>query len=409
MKRLLWIGDAAVPSGFARATHEVLDVLRHAFDVTVLAINYRGDPHEYPYPIYTAMPGGDFMGVGRLIWMCDLIKPDVIVLQNDPWNIPLYTQQLKKFPEYARIPVIGFVAVDGKNCMGAALNDLALGIFWTQFGLDEARAGGFTKPGMVIPLGVDLKNYYPVNKQEARARIKLPLPDAFIVGNVNRNQPRKRWDLCVRYFAEWIHSCKVDDAFLFLHTAPTGDTGIDVRGLAKYYGVLHRLALVEPPTFYGISEDAMRDTYNSFDVQISTTQGEGFGLTTFEGMACGVPQIVPDWAALGDLCKGAARLIPCTSTAIGPPYLNVIGGVADEEEFIQALDSMYQSKTLRESFSADGLVRASEERFRWANIGRAFTDAVADVLKLKKFDVTTLGDKKRKFMYDEPLRKEATS
>lgn len=397
--KLLWIGDAACPSGFARATHEVANVLKEYFEIMMIGINYRGDPHEYPYPIYTAMAGGDFLGVGRLIWMCDFFKPDVIVVQNDPWNVVGYTDHLKQFPEHAKIPVIGFVAVDGKNCRGADLNGLALGIFWTQFGLDEARAGGFTKPGVVIPLGVDLKNYYPVDRKEARARLKLPLPDAFIVGNVNRNQPRKRWDLTLKYFAAWIKSCAPKDAYLMLHTAPTGDTGCDVEQLANYYDIVEHVILIQPPVWYGISEADMRDTYNSFNVQISTTQGEGFGLTTFEGMACGIPQIVPDWAALGELCRDAVSLIPCTSTAIGPPYLNVIGGVADEEEFVRALDALYRSEALRKSVSESGLERVNEERFRWENIGQAFCDVAMLVIGRKKIDVTTFSDAQRRYIY----------
>lgn len=380
MKKLLWIGDAGCPSGFARATHEILDVMRQSFDVTVLGINYRGDPHPYPYPIYAAAVGGDMFGVGRMIWMCDLIKPDVIVLQNDPWNVPAYTGQLKRFPEYKDLPVVASMAVDGLNCEIPRLNDLALGIFWTQFGCDEARYGGFSKDATVIPLGVSLTDYYPVTRADARQRLPDRLHNAFIVGNVNRNQPRKRLDLTIRYFAEWVKSKNIPNAFLYLHVAPTGDTGTDLIQLARYYDVTDNVLTMQPATWYGVSEDDMRMTYNCFDVQISTTQGEGFGLTTFEGMACGVPQIVPDWSALGELVKGAARLVPCTSTAIGPPYVNVIGGIPDEAQFIQALDDVYRKPEVRRQLIADGFDRVSEPRFRWEEIGRAFTDAVKEVV-----------------------------
>lgn len=383
MRKLLWVGDAACPSGFALATHKTLETLRRTFDVTVLGLNYRGDPHTYPYPIYAAAPGGDSFGIGRLIWMCDLVKPDVIVLQNDPWNIRPYLQQLQRFEEYKDIPVIASVAVDGKNCVGSQLNGLAMAIFWTYFGLDEARAGGYTGPATVIPLGVDLSTYYPMDKYDARLRKGLPreFDDVFIVGNVNRNQPRKRWDLCLKYFAEWIKDFDVKDAYLYLHVCPTGDMGVQVKQLALYYGILERLLLVEPPVFYGVSEDSMRETYNCFDVQINTGQGEGFGLTAFEGAACGVPLIASDWAALGELMKGAASLIWCSSTHIGPPYVNVLGGVMDKEACITTLNTVYEQPEFREDLKRKGLTRVSDPRFRWEHIGEEFQEAVDLVLR----------------------------
>lgn len=386
MKKLLWVGDAGCPSGFARATHEILERVQHHYDVTVLAINFRGDPEGYPDFLHGRMwaagGGGDALGVGRLLWMCDRIRPDVIVLQSDGWFIPYYIAQLRKrkpngeylFPEHAAIPVVAAVAVDGKNFRGAWIKDVTLAVFWTQFALNEARTGGYAGEACVIPLGVDVKTFYPVERQGALERQQATgLEGFFVVGNVNRNQPRKRWDLTIKYFAEWVHSRNITDAELFLHTAPTGDESMNVKQLAEYYGILDRLALCQPETFYGKPDDDMRDTYNCFDVCITTTQGEGFGLPTLEAMACGVPCIVPAWSALGDWAKGAAAMVPCTSTAMqSDQTVNgtaVIGGVADQRAFIEALDTLYRDKQHRNVVADLGLARAHEPRFRWDNIG----------------------------------------
>jgi len=401
MKKLLWIGDAACPSGFARATHEILGTLSKHYDVTVLGLNYNGDPHPYPYPIYACFPGGDTLGIGRIVWLADRVKPDVIVIQNDGWHIPFYMQALAESKRHSHVPVVAAVAVDAKNFNGAWLKGISLAIFWTQFALDEARLGGYTGPARVISLGVD-PFYLPGDRRQARLARKLDqILDTFIVGNVNRNQTRKRWDLTIRYFAEWVYdgmpldqrtmdnpktgtrsNKAINDAWLYLHTAPTGDEGVDVVALARYYGIGDRLALMTPDTFYGITEEQMRDTYRSFDVQMTTTQGEGFGLTTFEGMACGVPQIVPDWSALGELCNGAVRLVPCTSTALNAVHSGTIGGVADEAAFVAALDDLYRNQMARRSYAARGMARAREARFRWPVIGQAWLGALGQVLGL---------------------------
>ena len=393
MKKLLWVGDGPdCPSGFGRVTREVLAVLSQHYDVTVLGINHRGDPSTVSYPVYAAAVEGDAMGINRLIWMCDLVQPDVIVLQNDGWHIPYYMSRLRQrkgngeyaFPEHAAVPVVAAVAVDGKNFQGEWLRGVTHAIFWTQFALNEAAAGGYSGPASVIPLGVDTENYRPMDKLDARLRRGLPreMDDAFIVGNVNRNQARKRWDLTIKYFAEWVAQKNLADAWLYLHTAPTGDSGPDIKQLGRYYGIHDRIALAAPDTWYGVSEEVMRDTYNCFDVAISTTQGEGFGLTALEAMACGVPCILPDWAALGDWAKGAAWLVPCPTTAINPvqPGLNVIGGVPDQKAFTAALNAMYTSREARVQNGLAALERAREPRFQWANIGQRYVETLDVVL-----------------------------
>lgn len=391
-RRVLFVGDGPdVPSGFGRATREILARLIPEYEVCVLGINHRGDPGTVDYPVYAAAAGGDAFGVGRLIWMCQVVKPDVIVIQNDGWYFPYYFSQLRKKtasfeyenPEIASIPVIGAVAIDGLNFDGNWIKDLSATVFWTKFAESEARIGGFTGTSYVIPLGVDLNMFYKVDRDLAMERQRVAsLKDKFVVGNVNRNQPRKRWDLSIRYFANWIHSRKITDARLFLHSAPTGDKSTNILSLAEYYGVLNQIVLCEPEPFYGKADDDMRDVYNCFDVLMSTTQGEGMGLPTMEAMACGVPCVLPDWSAHGDWAKGAAAMVPCTSTALQTfsPSVNVIGGVADEKAFIEALDLMYRDRQQRELIGSLGFQRVSEERFRWDNIGEQWLNVLDLVL-----------------------------
>jgi D-inositol-3-phosphate glycosyltransferase len=374
--RLLWVGDAVATTGFARITHQVLARL-DAWDVVVLGLNYNGDPHPYPYPIYPCYPGGDAFGVRRVARMVEVWKPDVVLVQQDPWNVAPYVDEIRTVDRF--VPIVGAIAVDGRNCQVDALADLALTIFWTDFAVDEAHKAGARGPRAVVPLGVDLDVYHPVDAAEARtaldfkgAGVPIDLADAFIVGNVNRNQPRKRLDLTIAYFAEWVASAGVEDAYLFLHVAPTGEAGCDVKQLMRYYGLQGRLILAEPPVGTGVSEAALRATYGCFSVQLTTTQGEGFGLPTLEGMACGVPQIVPDWAALGDWPGDAVLKVPCTTCAVTPGGINVVGGIADRDATIGALDQLYRNPGLRAAYGVAGRAWAARPEYRWDDIGRRY-------------------------------------
>lgn len=380
-RRLLWVGDAACDSGFAKCTHETLKGFQaQGWHVAVLGLNHRGDPHPYPYGIYPAYtPGGDLFGVRRILEIIGKEKPDVVVLQNDPWNIPRYLEQLEALKTVPML--VGAIAIDGKNAQGWALNGLDHVVFWTKFAEQEARKGGYTKTSSVIPLGVDLNVYKPGPRREARVALGLPdfMLDAFIVLNVNRNQPRKRLDLTFEAFAGFYHQhvAPTDgNAFLYMHVCPTGDLGWDLDQLTGYYGLRKRVAVAAPGVYDGSSEVEVALTYQAADVLLSTTQGEGWGLTTMEAMASAVPCVVPDWSALGEWARHGAVMIPCSSTSVTPNKTNTIGGIPDQESIINALQQLYNDPIHRHTIGNAGRELVSRPEYRWEHIAQTFADEV---------------------------------
>jgi glycosyltransferase involved in cell wall biosynthesis len=205
--------------------------------------------------------------------------------------------------------------------------------------------------------------------------------DAFIVGYVGRNQVRKRLDLTLGAFAEWIKRHDIRDAYLYLKIAPTGETGCDIRAVAAYYGpeLAGRILVSAPPAGFGDADDLMPLVYSAMDVFLTTTQGEGWGLPTMEAMACGVPCIVPDWSALGEWTEDAAVKVPCTSTALTAPlnrFPYTIGGVPDREATIEALHALYSDRKLRARYRAKGLALTARPEYQWQNVGVAFREAL---------------------------------
>jgi D-inositol-3-phosphate glycosyltransferase len=380
MKNLLWIGDAACGSGFGRATEGVLAHLAPHYNPSVIGINFRGDPPYPAYPVYPAWTGGDALGLGRLNELMPKIQPDLVVIQSNPWNIPVYIARLREALKGRPMPrVVGVIAVEGKNCRGHQLNQLDRAIFWNEFSRKEATAGGMSVPSSVIPLGVDEKVFCPGDRTEARTKLGLgKVPnDAFIVGNVNRNQNRKRLDLSVAYFAQWVKESGVRDAFLYLHVLPGSSSRCDCDQLAGYYGIQDRLILSEPrDIFRGVPEEYVVATYRAFDVQITTTLGEGHGLTTMEGMACRIPQVAGDYAALGEWAKDAALLVDCPDEGVMPDVQNMIGAAPDRKAMIHAMDRMYRDQRLRDAVAEAGYNRVMESRFRWSNIAQQFADEI---------------------------------
>lgn len=381
-RRLLFIGDAAVNTGFARAAHEYIRGLSENYDVTVLALGYVGDHYggkPLPCKIYSAGAGGDVLGLARVGEMISKHKPQVVVIQNDPWNFPHYLSRT------GTLPVVGIVAVDGLNCAGAKMNGLQGAIFWTEFGRQQAIKGGYTGHSDVVPLGVDLETYQPVDRDSQRAQWALDKvlaqnglpPDTFIVGYVGRNQHRKRLDLLVEYFKEWMQGYDRKDVALWIQRAPTGDAAFDLAQLASYYGIGNHLLLPGVAVDnVGLSDALLSQVYGVFDIMATTTQGEGWGLPQMEGMACGIPQVVPNFSALGEWAADAAVMVPCTSHAATPYGPNTIGGIADPRLFTAALERLYKDTAHRAAVREAGLQLVRRDEYRLDNVGKAMAAAV---------------------------------
>ena len=376
--RLLWFGDAVVNTGFAKVTHSILPHLLDEWEIHVVGLNFMGDPgHSYPYPIYPASSRGDLWGLNRFTELLNKLLPDAIVILNDSWIAARFASEFNR----GHIPMAAYMPVDARNIppySAERLNALDLAIFYTKFGENECRQAGFTGLSEIVPHGVDTKIYRPLDRQMCRYRLNFSqsMPgDSFIFGNVNRNSPRKRLDLSIQYFSEWVHQRRIPkNVFLYLHCSQQDQARIDAAQLASYYGVYDRLMLPPEDNFSaaeGFPEWQMPYVYSCMDVQISTTLGEGWGLSTIESMACGVPQIVPQYSALGEWAAGAVHFVPCTShqTHI---QINTIGGVADKDAFIEALDIHYRNPELRAYNGAKALTRAMEPQFRWEAVGDAF-------------------------------------
>ncbi len=367
--RLLWVGDALVPTGFATVTHAVLDHLRHDWEVIVSGVNYDGAAHDLPYRVMPARQDGDMWGMNRFQHLCTEFDPSAVVINNDWWNVAQFARIAP-----VKVPIIGYMPVDGGNLDPAAmveLNRLHAAVWYTDFGHGAAGLAGFTGQRQVIPHGIDSEVFRPSDRRASRQKLGLAIPpDAFIVGNINRNQPRKRLDLTIQIFAAWIKQHGISNAHLLLHCAQK-DTGWDLRRVAAYYGVADRLILTGAEDIRDLQDvHRLRSIYNCLDVQMTTTLGEGWGLTTMEGMACGIPQIVPDSSALGEWAKPAIK-IPCSRTLIHPE-INTAGALVDEVPFVAALQALYQSKATRVRLAAEGLAHVRGEDFRWETVAGQF-------------------------------------
>ena len=207
--KLLWIGDIVAKTGFARVTENVLPFIKDDFDITVLGNNWWGDPSPLQ-KIYTMYPSSNRFqtapfGEERIREIVMKIEPDIIFTINDMWIVNEQYKQIQDMHKDGRFKFVGYVPMDSYNwvgCLTDTANDWDGIISYTEFGAREFIKAGIEKPIAVIPHGVTEGQFYPVEKKEARKKLKLA-DDLFIVFNGNRNQFRKRIDITCEAFAKF--------------------------------------------------------------------------------------------------------------------------------------------------------------------------------------------------------------
>jgi hypothetical protein len=127
-----------------------------------------------------------------------------------------------------------------------------------------------------------------------------------------------------------------------------------------------------------VSEEFLNVIYNTADVGVNTSLGEGWGLVPFEQAACGIPQIVPDHSASTELFNNRGILLPTRPfTALNT---NVEGGLVDEHDLADALNKYYYDTDLRYSHAAKMYEYISNPKLEWDNIAKIWDKHLKEVV-----------------------------
>lgn len=374
----LFIGDGGCATGFARVNHSIIDNLpEDKYEIHHLAINYHGDPYESKSLLYPASLGGDLFGFRRVNTLIDKIKPNFIFILNDAWNIAQYLEIIK-----ADIPIVTYFPVDAKPQLKewfAPMVEKTTMVAYTEYG-KSAVTDYFKKANVqIIPHGIDTNTFYPIDKNTARLELNGVEPEDFIFLTANRNQPRKRLDLTIKGFAEFVKD-KPDSVKLYCHCG-VEDMGWHIIKLCDRYNISHRLLLtsltLSPINF--ISDERLNIVYNCADVGITNSMGEGWGLGPMEHAACGKPQIVTNCSALKELYTGMSAQIPVDHYETYPKILTD-GAVVTSTAIAEAME-LYYSNNKRYESDGDKIYKfVTQPKFSWKNIAKQWDLVFNEVL-----------------------------
>jgi glycosyltransferase involved in cell wall biosynthesis len=281
-------------------------------------------------------------------------KPDVVFIYNDLAIIASYIESIKKVIDPRPFKIWAYVDttyIMQPQAMIDVLNRDVERIFcFTKSWKDSIKSQGITRPVDVLRHGIDFSIFKPIPVQVARQALGLP-KDVFLFTSLNKNIPRKRLDLLVMSFVKLIIRHPLKPIFMLIVASKEGGAGgynlfeIFSRELKLAGEPVHiygdRLLITSTDTCY--KDEDINALNNCGDAGVSCAEGEGFGLCTFEQMAVGVPQVVPEINGYTEYCTKDNSLLVQPKGRYYIPYgYNPLSGEA------QVVDPMDVSRAMEQ-------------------------------------------------------------
>jgi glycosyltransferase involved in cell wall biosynthesis len=335
------------------------------YEIVIAGWGYNGYPHNFPFPMLPASTrdfakdGYPHAGIPGFAQMIDAVKPDVVWALGDAWML----NYIKDLPNRNKFKYVQYMPIDGSpvpDYWTPWIDHVDQLVLYSQYGVDEVnKTAPHIKPELIYH-GTHPERYYPLpqavrneikskivyqtvnDRNQIEQRSGLP-EDAFIIGTLARNQPRKNFDKVIKAFK--LFSADKPNAYLWLHTAMQ-DAAYNLPQLVHTYKLYGKVLFTPNYTLVnGLPENELNMLMNIWDAHFLPTQGEGFGIPILETMSAGCPQVVTDYTSHMEWCSPASELIPVVEdddfiTGIPHP---VERAIPKPSECVKCLNNLYHN------------------------------------------------------------------
>lgn len=389
VKKVLCLFDYVARTGFGTVSKNIVSELKKHYgsnlQLDIVAINYFGKPYYEDENIFvcpaklTDAKSDDY---GRYFFLKMLQESDsydgIFICQDLGVIVPFIEvmqhikkekreQNKKTFKSIFYFPVDCHIV----NELTRNLDFFDVLVTYTEFGRNEVLK---FKPELkgkikVVPHGNNSKDFYELPPEEKKAFKKEFFgdnADKFIITNVNRNQPRKDIPNTIFGFIEArkIWEKNLPQPFLYLHCHPKDPMGWDIRGIMLQTELKEDVDYKLLPKEYEqemCDIDVLNKIYNASDCFLSTTLGEGWGLTFGEAAACKIPVVAPyntSFMEMSGYGKNAYMLMNSY------PYCHTNDNVIREQSDIYEIaDNLLQ--VAKDSQSGDIITKKIEANYEW--------------------------------------------
>jgi glycosyltransferase involved in cell wall biosynthesis len=323
------------------------------------------------------------------------IQPDYVFLYNDASVMCQFLDSLEKnltSEERSKYKMLIYFDqvydCQRPQLLGRIDKDAHAYFAFTDYWKTVLQAQGITKPIHVLRHGFDPTQFVPKDRTELRKKHKLP-EDAVIFLNVNRNTPRKHYDLLIMAFAQLVARHPTQPVVLMC-VCDAGEHGgypileIYVRELSllkvPVQAHIQKLAIVRNAMSF--TDEMINEMYAMSDVGITAAEGEGFGLCQFEAMGIGIPQVVPHIGGFRDFCKNGINSItvPTKWRSYMAMSQSSVGGIAelvDPHDLMLAAEQYVMDTDLREKHGVEA--RKTVLSYTWAKEVNALTRVLSSL------------------------------
>jgi len=430
-KRILIISDSIFrQTGYSTVTNNIIEHLSKDFEVAQMGLahmpvpNYNNTSIDYYTPImshskccgkelliehYNSKTGkveyitpnvdldviqnecnrgypnqSDPFGFESAYYIIEHFRPDIVIPINDIWGI----YKLNFLKNRKNFKLVPYLAIDSE-CFPAQIqtnenintlqflkitDKLVVFTNWAKHTINktsELIIGTKFNNIEIIPHGVNASKFFNLNARDRLIHelFRLDPNKVFIIGSVNRNQPRKRLDAIFQILKILKNKYEKPNGKKFMvhfHCAIKDSHGWDLPWLAKYYGVEDRVILdqnLKPGI--GVTDELLNMIMNTYDVHLVPTNSEGWGLSILETMAVGIPNVISDYSAHGDWAKDYSLKIKLAAK-IHEPITNHIKGIIDVNHAAKQISLLYNSKKMLESYKNKSIKLAN--KLQWVNV-----------------------------------------
>lgn len=315
--KVLWYSDFLCPTGFGNVAQSIVSRLQATgkYQFEIIGINHHGKPYNHPespyfqfrdIPVHTALEAnkGDFLGRDKLLNLLANGDYDIFFALQDTFNMASIAEDLRNIKKVKNFQYIFYFPIDGlikeewvKDGIMVADKPVA----YTEYGRSMISA---YQPELAnIPIiyhGADTELFKPLSEQERR-EIRGKIfgvfsDDEIVISNINRNQPRKDLPRTIMAFQEY-HK-KFPKALLYLHCHTRDSAGHDLISFTKRFISKEAASRITFPNKEimekgGYPIEMLAKIYAASDMVVSTSLGEGWGLSFSEALSCETPLIAP--------------------------------------------------------------------------------------------------------------------